>query len=302
MSLRLLTFISSSAKTSKLVMKQYDKSLFLLLKYCHIHSKSGQKERHLRIPSFLKVTLPATYTVEAAVVLPVFLCLTVFTLFFFRILVVQWGIQSALHETTREYALCAQSKEAGGPAVVGVLAAKTAGSIRTKKVPSDMIRFGVAGISYMDSKVDKKNIDLVVAYDMPVPIRLFGDKQWHILQRSKVRKWNGYNPHEQEDGRRGVYVTQTGSAYHKNIACVYLNPSIKTISGGQLNELRSKGGGKYYRCARCRPSKEGVLYVTDYGDVYHGSVACSSLKRTTKRVTMDAAKASGHHACSKCSR
>ena len=46
----------------------------------------------------------ASYTVEAAFILPISLLMIVFFLYFFRVLYVQWGVDYTLNKTAREHA------------------------------------------------------------------------------------------------------------------------------------------------------------------------------------------------------
>lgn len=96
-----------------------------------------------------------------------------------------------------------------------------------------------------------------------------------------------------------VYITETGTVYHKNRGCSYLNPSIHSVSSGMLESLRNRGGGIYYACPLCADRRiRGNYYITDYGTNYHTSVNCSGLKRTIYEVKLS--EVGGKGACSKC--
>lgn len=47
------------------------------------------------------------------------------------------------------------------------------------------------------------------------------------------------------------YITATGTVYHKDYHCSYLQPSIQYVPQAQVDHLRNKDGGKYHACARC---------------------------------------------------
>lgn len=115
--------------------------------------------------------------------------------------------------------------------------------------------------------------------------------------------WTGYVPGAGTDGEESediyVYITETGSVYHRNRGCSYLNPSIRAVSAGALENMRNKSGGIYYACPLCSGTKtEGSCYITDYGTNYHTSITCSGLKRTIYEVKLS--ETGGRGACSKC--
>ena len=113
--------------------------------------------------------------------------------------------------------------------------------------------------------------------------------------------WIGYVLGEgtDEEGEPYVYITETGTVYHKNRGCSYLNPSVQGVRAGELEGMRNKGGAIYYACPLCDDmTPGGICYITDYGTNYHTSVACSGLKRTIYEVKLS--EAGGRGACSKC--
>lgn len=106
---------------------------------------------------------------------------------------------------------------------------------------------------------------------------------------------------ESEKEEEYVFVTKTGTSYHENRGCSYLNPSIHLVAAADMDEQRNESGGKYYPCSLCA-TEQGVAlyYVTDYGTSYHCSTACSGLKRTIYEIKRS--ETGGRTACSKCSR
>lgn len=113
--------------------------------------------------------------------------------------------------------------------------------------------------------------------------------------------WVGYvhSGETDEQGEIYVYITETGSVYHKNRGCSYLNPSIRQVQAGEIENLRNTGGAVYYGCSLCHISGgERMYYVTDYGTSYHTNITCSGLKRTIYEVKMN--ETGGRSACSKC--
>lgn len=119
-----------------------------------------------------------------------------------------------------------------------------------------------------------------------------------------VHDFNGYrgpiegNSREEEEI---VYITENGTRYHTDSGCVSLRISVQTVHSSRLSTMRNQSGGRYYPCERCRPSKNGVFFITRDGDRYHRGADCFSLKRTVRAVTLEEAVRMGRTACSKCS-
>ena len=102
-----------------------------------------------------------------------------------------------------------------------------------------------------------------------------------------------------EESETYVYITETGTVYHKNRGCSYLNPSVRNVQVSELENIRNSSGAVYYACPLCDDLAKGTgCYITDYGTKYHTSIACSGLKRTIYEIKLS--EAGGRSACSKC--
>ena len=188
------------------------------------------KKGHLSMPP-----LRASFTIEAAVVLPIFLTLMIYGIFLMRILEVQSGVQRAIDEASRSMAVGCTSEDESG--AVGLMASTIAYAnvlIKTDNVPTSYVNGGMAGIDYSESSADGNYIDLKVNYKIKFPIGLLGKFTFSITQESRNRKWIGYDPSEGTDGNTYVYITTYGTVYHTDYNCTYLNPSVR-----QLRRLES---------------------------------------------------------------
>ncbi len=118
----------------------------------------------------------------------------------------------------------------------------------------------------------------------------------------KVHPWTGYH------GTNGatitneemVYVTETGSVYHRSAGCTYLKLSIQIVSSDQLDSLRNDSGAKYYACEKCvrTDAPAASVYITSKGNRYHNLASCSGLKRTVRLVKIS--EVHGMRVCSRC--
>lgn len=259
------------------------------------------------IRAFFLTPFRGSMTVEAALVLPLFLfCMTA---------VIQYGtvmgtavqIGTALTETGKSMAAAAYAVKyadevsEGTQAVGGALSAVYAQHKVMSKVKnaSAVQNVNLALSSFLK---EEDRIDLVVTYQIRSQIggiRLPGN---FFLQRACIRGWTGRNSSAGGQGENGgtegtdlVYITENGGVYHEDPDCTYLNPSVREIDADAVGSLRNGSGEKYYACELCG---EGAhIYITNEGNRYHSSLNCSGLKRTVHEEDRDTC---GLKPCSKC--
>lgn len=254
----------------------------------------------------------AILTIETAVVLPFFVCFMVFVLYFFRLLQIQTGVSQALQYAGRrvaaEYSVQAgKEKETDGKTeqsdLLGLVRARLLfeKQLKKQKCPIRYISHGTAGISLMQSDFSDHYVELKAVYRMKLPISLFGSIQYRIVQQAKCRKWTGYAiGQDTQDEETWLYYTEHGTVYHASRDCTHLDLSIRGITYTQVGSSRNKNGGKYHKCERCNHADIGnsMVYITDYGDRYHTSLVCGSLKRSIYMIRRS--KATEKRMCSKC--
>lgn len=97
-----------------------------------------------------------------------------------------------------------------------------------------------------------------------------------------------------------VYRTPEGTVYHRRRDCTYLQLTIHTISADCLEEARNLSGGKYASCEYCSRNNTmpASVYITDYGTSYHCSRECQGLKRTVMAVPLS--ETEGLRGCLRC--
>ena len=151
---------------------------------------------------------------------------------------------------------------------------------------------GVEGVNFTSSEFlnDSDYIYVVATYTLKLPF-LF-QKEYDIKQQVRVRGFLGrsYLEYESDDSEDNyVYITKTGTVYHKSKGCTHLDLSIKEVSIGQLDDMRNKSGGKYYACERCCKKLQNIsnVYITNFGDCYHCSLDCPGLTRVIRRVKLE---------------
>ncbi len=272
-------------------------------------------------PFYASLKKKGSYTIEAAVILPLFLTLMVFGMFLFRVLQVQSGVQHAIDISSRVMAVTLgdvsnkgksdkdvePSEEdkniTGEISEKGLLIATVAMAgveIKKEKVPLEFIDGGPIGFNFLKTNVDGNYIDVRVSYRMTFPLGLLGKYSFGVDQRARCRKWVGYDKDEFMTDSEYVYITEKGEVYHRNYHCPYINPVVRRVPKSQINDRRNKGGGTYDECKRCRGKQpEGFYYVTDYGTAFHNSIDCKEIKHEIKKVPLEDIK-DKMPPCSKC--
>lgn len=242
-------------------------------------------------------------TLEAACVLPLFLGAMVTVMIFIQGTRLSCQVSEGLHEAGKQMALVAYAKEVAGVEagkyVTGALSYVFAQGKVKEKTDKE-----ISGLLLLRSKIMDENeiIDLVAEYALETPISFFETKGLKMVQRARIRAWTGrkdaYSGEENSEQEGLVYVTVNGSVYHKDRECSHIRLSIQNVMKASIKELRNKSGGKYYPCSGCDGDTANQVYITDTGDKYHSSIACSGLKRGV--ISMTLADVSKWSPCSRC--
>lgn len=275
----------------------------LSTKQCLNHIERNSRINDAEASSF--TCLKASFTVEAAVLLPIFAGFFVAIMFFFRVLEVERGVQEALQYTGRKFAAASFAEnytDGFGSAVTMAAATLQVNQyLESHDTPTKFILLDRAGVSLLTSEITDHMICLRANYRMKLPIGFFGLQTFPISQSVYVRKWVGY--HEDvggADSEEIVYVTKYGTVYHRSRECSYLNPSVESVTEEEITSRRNKSGHKYYACDSCveKDRAGGLCYITDYGESYHTRLNCSGLKRGIYMVRIS--EVDGRAACGKC--
>lgn len=255
-------------------------------------------------------------TLEAAFVLPFFLFAVINILFAVNIIGTQSRFNAALHQTGNKMAFAGYIYEwTAGNVLPDSLAGVAMSSIYargqileyvgTSYLDQSCVVGGSGGISLAGSSVmgDGDMIDLNVSYRVKPFAGIMGFDGFTMTQRYYGRAWTGYDVTQyvsdtkQDDPM--VYITETGTVYHSDRNCTYLNPSVESISAAVIGEKRNPSGAKYYSCEMCGGYKgTEQVYITKYGSSYHSRINCSGLKRTIYTVPLS--QVGGRGRCSKC--
>ena len=257
-------------------------------------------------------------TVEASLVLPLFLIFTIQVFSLFEILTIFTRLQAACEETAVEAAVfLALSGDATQSEEMSFLLSETL--IREEiirkadlgKAADSVILGGLAGLHFFrcDLATDGENVEIIVTYR--VKPRLCPDLLGKVtlVNHSKVRAWTGFEREsilkEPEDSSEEiVYVTPSGEAYHLFADCSYLKAGVQRVDGGELGSLRNNERKIYYPCEYCAKGEGAqsgsTYYITPWGTRFHTGSTCIGLEKQVTGIPLS--EVGTRHLCSKCAK
>ncbi|MDO5410913.1 MAG: pilus assembly protein [Lachnospiraceae bacterium] len=254
-------------------------------------------------------------TVEASLVLFLFMIFFFCMMHFYTILNLELKLQSALEQTgdmQAAYAAISDFHDEKGKlsylqCSLDHIFAKT-NTIRLvgkEFLDSSWISGGCSGLYFGKSSFlkDGSTIELIVRYRIEIPF--FKGIHFGVVQRVKRRIWTGTDTSGLDNNTGGkaanmVYVTPNGVAYHLYEDCNYIDVKLKAAESSEIQKMRNQDGSHYYACETCKPSLGGVVYVTSYGNRYHCTKSCSAIERDAEYISAD--KAGNRHLCDKCAK
>ncbi len=239
-------------------------------------------------------------TLEAALAVPLFFFAVICLLYLMEIMAVQTAVRCGLQEAGKRTAQDTCEVCMINPARVEQYVVD---SIEAERLDRSIVVGGRNGISCSKSTMSPFTGigQLSAAYEIRIPVPVFGLPDLPFEETMRIKAWNGYvkgGLFAEKD--ETVYVTETGLVYHKDYHCTYLDLSIHAVQMSQVPDLRNEGGGKYHACVHCGKAAGDVVYITNTGDRYHSSASCSGLKRTVYAVPLS--EVVGKGACSRCGR
>lgn len=301
------------------------------------HKKERKQSRKsdscIVLPDIQGAYLSASATVEAALVIPIFIYAVMAVMYIMQMILVQVKVQESLYNTARKAAKYAyfydcidkginsssdisrteeqnmQLFDKGiSTAVLQIMFIQEIGAEYAQKAG---IAGGNAGYIMLGSQAVQgtKEIILEVSYILKNPFDIFGIAVKKFTQRAAVTAWLGDsqcrgvesdNSISEYADKEYVYIAASGTVYHTDRNCTYISPSIYNIGYGELSAKRNENGGRYYECDYCTRKMEaaGRVYITAYGTKWHVTDTCPKINRSVMKVLKS--YAAGMRKCSKC--
>lgn len=158
--------------------------------------------------------------------------------------------------------------------------------------------------------IDSGEFKIVAEYSLDYP--LFSDTD-HVMKhrleyKGKVfyiRLYEWQKKTGKQDDKKNneetvmVYITKNGAVYHRDRNCTYISERMKETDVAIIGKFRSRDGSKYYPCEQCIKGEiSGRIYYSDYGNRYHRSLECQSIKRYVEAIPLT--KIGSRKECKKC--
>ncbi len=284
-----------------------------------------------------RISPGAAITLEASLLIPLFLMFFVTVFSLFEMLRLQNAVEMALHQTGNE--ICLLRYEADMVYQFGEDVLNTGDESDTifndlAQIPAEYKTAGRnvfdAGVTYLmvqtylspSSILDtpilsgqivvvplnltkEGEVGLEAVYSTHPYFTCFGLGDIRMEARYYGHDWSGFavaSSEEEEDEEEDidVYISRkAGSVYHMDKGCTYLTRNISSCPYAVIDEKRNKSGAIYYPCKTCGGGT-GTVYFTAYGTRYHSSLDCSQLTRDIITLKLETAKGQGYTPCSKC--
>ena len=250
--------------------------------------------------------LRAGMALEGCLVLPVFLFFMGTLLYSFEMVRFQSDVYEAMHQTGSRLCFYAYESKYGKGEMAytsNLYSAPEAikGYLEDQFLPYLCVEGGRAGVSVAADIDNYGNIEINTDYSIKPFIRWLPIGNIKMKDRFFGHSFVGYMGDGDTEGGNGeifVYITATGAKYHFSEECTYLKIKIKSSSEETIGSLRNNSGEKYYPCEQCNPAGQGLVYLTEWGNRYHGEADCAALKRTVYIIPLS--EAGDRTACSKC--
>lgn len=257
-------------------------------------------------------TFKASMTVEAALLVPIFLFLMLNLLCGIRFIEMQSRILAASHQIQRQvmvYGYGTQKADfmenlgiTGEWLSIGFLKEMIKKEIKADggaQVDLDVSKIMLSG---SDINSEKGTVNLQVSYLAKTIFPQIGGVKIYLGTNLFGHMFSGYRGDEEEsntsDHDEMVFITKEGTVYHCNRNCRYLTLSISEVEKEEVSKKRNMDGERYRSCDMCVSQSIDCYYITDYGTSYHGSLMCPGLKRTI--YTIKRSEVGNRGCCVKC--
>lgn len=252
-----------------------------------------------------RMKVKGALTVEAALVIPVFLFSVISLIRLIFLVTFAMRVQMYADKTLEEYYFLKQAGQDVQPVTENELGTEVAirgmmlMHLGEGSVAEQHLFFSLFGLDVSFEETEDPNLCVMDVDYSPAILRLPG-YTWRKKCSSRVAasKWEGrpYASKPAEDTDY-CYVTPHGTVCHLSAECPYLDLSLSQVSSHSIGEYRNADQKRYVKCKECGRS-DSVCYITDYGEVWHSSPGCPALRRTILRVPCS--ECEGKKVCQKC--
>lgn len=266
-------------------------------------------------------------TVEAAIVLPLFIVCIITIYSFFYIFNYQNVLQMSVHNTAKSigrYSYVLERADSLDKKNLGIIDEidvdkniLTSGAntlYAWNKIMNEEVKKytllsnvlgGIKGVHIVSSNLNKETgeHDILVSYKMGIYICGIKTVSYRFMNRCYFRAWIGESIRDITDEiqQKTVFITNNGTVYHLYKDCSHIKLSISAVKMKHISDMRNKNGAKYYPCEKCVKGKindSEKVYIADSGTAYHRDSRCSGIKRDITET--DISNVGDRKLCSRC--
>lgn len=244
----------------------------------------------------MKKRKKASLTLEAAMILPVYMAALLALVSLLLMNLTAMRIQADLLNMSEELAV---SLADGCHISVGQIEDRLKDMLTDEDLK--FIDKGKDGIDMSGSVIrEGEYINLHLSCDLVPLTGFFGILKVPFSRGCLTHIWCGYEKPYFPD-EEIVYITNDSEVYHRDRECSHIRLTVRATSPDEVTYLRNRSGGRYRPCSLCHSRlSDGRLYVAVEGDRYHNTLTCSGLKRTVRAVRIS--QVTDRRPCSRCGR
>lgn len=254
-------------------------------------------------PLLKKEKLQGSMTVEAAVVLPLFMFFFLHLTGYIEMLRLHSKMTFALWDAGKQLSAYGAVTEDIGIQVPDVAVSylyvqNHVDSLLGKDyLETSPLVYGRRGLNYLSSDYDGDYVDIGATYQVKPKVTVFPFSYMRLVNRYFGKVWNGYDVAGQVP--EYVYVTIYGEVWHETTDCSYINIEVSSTTQGNIGRIRNEAGKKYRLCELCEDAEWGdAVFYTPQGDCYHKERNCSSLVRYIRAIAWS--ENIPYRACTRC--
>lgn len=242
----------------------------------------------------------AAVTVEASIVLPLFMFGMLCIVYLLEIMAIQMAIRSGIYEVAYRHSTENLNSSSISDSSMKDQLVEFVGETN---LAGSILLDGIEGIDLSKSQVNYATgvVELCVSYQVRLPIPRFMDLGLDYQESVRFKRWTGYQSGLYLDEGQVVYITENQSVYHTRYNCSHLQLQVEMVAAGTIEDLRNELGGTYGSCGVCDPpplAEMSHAYITTAGGSYHIGLDCSGLKRTITSVPLE--EVIGKGVCQRC--
>jgi hypothetical protein len=172
---------------------------------------------------------------------------------------------------------------------------------------SSPLYYGADGLQFIESEIftTDDTFEITMTYAVDTGVQYVGIRPFRMANKYYGHIWNGYDLGGQtlDEAESGtVYITENAGVYHEDRNCTHIRLNIREVSALKISDERNSYGNKYSKCEKCgKGIMPDTLYIGSDGDKYHYSQDCPGLTRTVYSMRKSEAEKK-YRACSRCSK